>query len=425
MFGQYYDVIVIGGGPAGLIAAIQAGRAGAKTLLVEKSGILGGTTVLNEVNFPGLFHAWGRQVIAGIGWELVAKTMEESGREMPNFSNFRRPHYCLQILVDRAVYASLADQMLLQSGASLLFHSMPAEVRRGDDRWKVTLAAKEGLKRVDCTVLIDCTGDANAVALAGFDRDENESLQPGTIVIETGGYDPDRLDYPRLQRAFECAVNEGRIFRSDLSLNGDAVERFLRVRGRNCIHITGIRAGTSEGKTTAEIKGREAMLRIFRFFRTQPGMETFSIRSFANECGIRETYTIRGRKRITADDYTSGRLWDDAVCYSFYPIDVHRPNGEGIDICPLQEGVVPSIPRGAMIPEGGRGLLVAGRCVSGDQKASSAYRVQASCMAIGQAAGAMASLAARTGVDPEDLPMESIRVLLESHGAIVPRAASY
>src|SRR5215204_4184541 len=101
---QRYDIVVIGGGTAGVVAAIQAGRAGASTLLVEKSGVLGGTTVLNAVNFPGLFHAWGQQIIAGIGWELVTQAVAEVKGSLPDFTAWReQPHYRLQIRVNRAV----------------------------------------------------------------------------------------------------------------------------------------------------------------------------------------------------------------------------------------------------------------------------------------------------------------------------------
>ncbi len=127
-----------------------------------------------------------------------------------------------------------------------------------------------------------------------------------------------------------------------------------------------------------------------------------------------------GQERITGRDYASGRGWDDAVCYSFYPIDIHRPGGDGVDLRLLAEGTLPTIPRGAMLPFGSSWLLAAGRCIAGDQEASSAYRVQASCMAMGQAAGAMAALSAHSGVELEQLAIRRIHQVLRAHGAIVP-----
>src|SRR5688500_1780470 len=151
---RHYQVVVIGGGTAGLVAAIQAGRAGASTLLVEKSGVLGGTTVLNEVNFPGLFHAWGRQIIAGIGWELVSETVAELNGVLPDFSAWREhPHYRLQVRVNRAVFAALADEKVVQSGTQLSLHTMLAAAQPTSRGWELTLCGKEGLRTVTCAQL--------------------------------------------------------------------------------------------------------------------------------------------------------------------------------------------------------------------------------------------------------------------------------
>jgi hypothetical protein len=183
---------------------------------------------------------------------------------------------------------------------------------------------------------------------------------------------------------------------------------------------TDIDGSTSAGKSDAEIKGRQALMRIYRFLRRQPGLEKVTIDACATECGIRETYTIVGKKRVTHGDYTSGRLWEDAVSYSFYPIDVHRSDGDGIDIRPLSEGSFPTMPRGALLPVGSKNLMVAGRSAAGDKEANSAYRVQASCMGMGQAAGALAALACRHNCDVEDVPLPELYDLLAEYGAIVP-----
>ncbi|MFA6961343.1 MAG: FAD-dependent oxidoreductase [Opitutaceae bacterium] len=421
-----YDVAVIGAGPAGLVAATQAARAGARVLLVEKSGIIGGTTVLNGVNFPGLFHAWGRQVIAGIGWELVTSVVDEDGGTLPDFSNFKnKPHHRLQILVNAATYAMLADRMVIQSGAEVLLHTMPAAVSFDGEAeaWTLTLCTKEGLESLVAKVLIDCTGDANIVGLAGLGRHRNEHLQPGTLVVEATGYDLAALDYDALEAAFLREVAEGEMLRSDFHAARNPVRIFLHARGNNAMHVPGIDAASSAGKTRAELQAREVLMRIQRFMRRQPGLAGFRISHFAAECGIRETYTIDGETCITARDYTSGRVWADSLCHSFYPIDIHSHDGVGIDIRPLIEGVFPTIPLGAMLPRTSRNLIVAGRCACGDQAASSAFRVQASCMAMGQVAGAAASLAAGHGTELREAPVADIRRLLALHGAIVPAVA--
>lgn len=419
MNAERYDVIVIGGGTAGVIAATQSARAGAKTLLVEKSGLLGGTAVLNEVNFPGLFHAWGKQVIAGIGWEIILKTVHEMGTKLPDFSTFREgSHARLQIRVNRAIYATHMDEAIVNSGCHLLLHTLLAEVKQTDHGWEVTLCGKEGLHRKACAQLIDTTGDANAAQLAGSEVRRSSLLQPGTLMMQVSGYDIDSLNLEELEKTYFAAVESGEMQRGDFQSPRHPIHTFLRAKGNNAMHVMDIDAATSAGKTAAEIKARSAMRRIYRFMRRQPGLENFTIDHFASECGIRETVSIVGQKTITVQDYISGKLWPDALCYSFYPVDVHHQ--DGIDTRRLQEGILPTIPRGAMLPKGSQNLIVAGRCISGDQEANSAFRVQASSMAMGQAAGAMAALAAQQQCAPEVLLLDDIGNLLKQHGAIVP-----
>jgi hypothetical protein len=413
-----FDVIVCGGGPAGLVAAIQAGRAGAKVLLVEKTGMLGGTTTTAAVNALQSFAAYGKQVIAGIGWELTRRAYEECGEPLPDFGRFSPRNGCHVAVVNMAIYAALADEMVVGAGVEPLFHSMPVGARFADPGWMVSLATKTGVRDVAAKVIIDCTGDANLVTLAGLDVERNDELQPGTLVFRLAGYEVEQLNVPAIQAAFEQAVRQGELATSDTGWNKGDISHLLRWRGGNCIHVTGIDGRTSEGRTQAEVAGRKILLRLFRFLRRQPGLEKLTVSFCAAETGIRETVTIKGRKKITAADYESGKVWEDAVCYSFYPVDVHTE--KGLVYRPLKEGVVATIPFGAFVPERGRNILAAGRCIAGDKEANSAYRVQSSCMAMGQAAGAAAALAVQHGVDVADVSLADLRSLLRQHGAMVP-----
>lgn len=414
-----YDVVVVGGGTAGAIAAIQAGRAGVRTLLIEKNGILGGTQVTGAVAYPAGFHAHGRQIIRGIGWELCCRVRAEVGAPLPDPKTMPgQEGGRLHFQVNPAILAAVAEEMVLDAGADMLLHAMPATVCRKGAEWNLTVCTKTGLRDVRAAVLVDCTGDANVVELTGLAVHRNPELQAATLVVRVSGYDADTLDYDGLQEAFEREVAGGRMKRTDPGWHRGRLDFFLKSYGGNRIHVAGVDARTSEGKTEAEIEARRAMLRLLRFCRRQAGLKDFTVDYCATECGIRETATIIGKKTITIEDYAGGRVWEDAVCYSFYPVDIHR--ADHLDFREIPAGVYPTIPLGAMLPAGSQHIIAAGRCVSGDQEANSAYRVQASCMAMGQAAGAAAALAAKLGADFEELSIPDLHALLRRHDAIVP-----
>jgi len=415
-----WDVMVFGGGPAGIVAATQAARAGAKVLLMEKNSILGGTTTSAGVNFPGLFHAWGKQVISGIGWELVKRCVETIGGTFPDFSVVPDRHWKHQVRVDRAVYAALADEMVIESGAELLFHAMPASVEETNQGVEVAVCTKTGLAHAEATVAVDCTGDANALFLAGCRLIRPESLQPGTLMLRLSGYELKGVDKEEFLKSCQEAINAGELKAEDCPGGPPSAWRVLAAHGDNALDVTGVDGGSSQGRTAAELAGRGALLRLYRFYRRQAGLEKLSVDYMASECGIRETVTIDGLEKVTVDDYVSGKVWPDAVCHSFYPIDWHRASGHGIEQRKLQEGVVATIPRGALLPKERSRLVAAGRCISSDQLANSALRVQATCMAVGQASGALAALAAQSGRTVQDVEMTALRSLLRKHNAIVP-----
>lgn len=418
-----YSAVVIGGGTAGVVAAVQLGRAGARTLLIEKNGILGGTMTVGGVSLPGLFHAWGEQVVAGIGWELVSRCVSEDGGALPDFSDYRRPHYLLQIPINPWLYAALCDDALLEAGVDILLHSMPARLTQDSERgWTVTVCTKGGLRDVVAAVVVDATGDANAASLAGVSVSVPEQYQPATLKCRTSGYDPDRLDIDAINAAFESEVLAGRLESTDASWKSGTpdVGPWLRAFGGGTSHVAHRSVRHSDGRTTLELEARKRLLRLYRFLSRQPGLENLTVEHVSAECGVRESCRIRGRSTVRLHDYVSGRVWEDAVCNSFYPIDLHTVDGSGLDKRELAEGTVPTVPRGALIPDDGAFFVAAGRCISSDRAAGSALRTQATCMATGQAAGAMAALSASSGVDPAMLPLEDVRALLRDHGAVVP-----
>lgn len=412
------DVLIVGGGTAGAVAAIQAGRLGARTVLVEAGSQLGGTLSTGGVDFPGLFHAWGRQVIAGIGWELVNATAALNGDRLPDFSVAAgRQHWLHHVRICGALYAALAEEACLAAGVELRYYEHPVQVAAADGGWLVSLSGKGLQTEIRARQIVDCTGNAAVVTLAGLPSLREAVTQPGTLIYRLGGFDTSGIDEQALRSALQAAMDRGELLATDAT---DGMHGLLRKGCENAMHIPLADSSTSAAHTAANILGRQSFLRMLRFLRSQPGCAGLRVARLQPEAGVRESRRIVGETTVTLADYRSGRRFDDAVAYSFYPIDLHVTDGVSPD--PLPDGVVPTIPRGALIPRGSRNLMVAGRCLSSDRLANSALRVQASCMAMGQAAGVTAALAAAANATPSALPLEDIRRVLAQHGAIVPPA---
>ena len=412
------DVLVVGGGSAGHVAAIQAGRLGAKTVLLERNSQLGGTTTTGGVCFPGLFHAWGKQVISGIGWELVAKSVEVDGRKLQDFTRNHRSHVPHHVDLNGQLYSLLAEEACLDAGVSLAYYQYPEKVTQTQEGWLVEVRGQGVNYQLRCKQIIDCSGNATVVGMLGFERMRGDERQPGTQVVVYKGLDKEVIskNAKQIQQMYDQAVKEGRLQKGD-TWSGKAMQPIRSTKG-NVNHIFGADATDAGTQTQTNLAGRKSVLRMLKFLKTIPGGENASIDRMMNETATRETFRIKGESTITVNDYQNGRKFDDALCYSFYPIDLHTK--DGVTPKHLKRGVVPTIPRGALIPKGSTNLMVAGRCLSSDRLANSAARVQASCMGMGQAAACTAVLAAKSSTTPKEVPLGEIHSLLREHGAIVP-----
>ena len=409
---------MVGGGTAGVIAAIQAGRSGCSTILVENGSQLGGTTTTGGVAFPGLFHAWGKQVIAGIGWELVTDAVKLDGGQLPDFSiPTGKNHPRHQVRLNPNIYALLAEEKCREAGVQLRFYETPVKAEFKGNNWEVETLGKGTHIKIISKQLIDCTGNAFVTSLAGHDVLRGDETQPGSLMFRIGGYDYQSLDKKLIREKYNKAIEEGRLVKEEFR---NSIEGLLRSAGDNIHHIAGADSTTSETHSITNIKSRTTLLETLRFLRELPGCEKTRLISMQPETGVRETYRIDGEYQITHDDYMSGRVFDDALAYSFYPIDVHNLEGNGVHPVHLPEGTFPTVPLGALVPKKSQNLMVAGRCVSSDRLANSALRVQASCMAMGQAAGATAALAIQLETTPLDVSIKIIKKMLVENGAIVP-----
>ena len=414
------DVLIVGGGSAGHVAAIQVGRMGAKTVLLERNSQLGGTTTTGGVNFPGLFHAWGKQYISGIGWELVAKTVKIDGKKLQDFSKVPKSHPQHQVRVNAHLYALLAEEACLEAGVSLAYYQFPQSIEKTSDGWLVDVVGQGVQYQLRCRQIVDCTGGASVVGMLGLERSWSDVRQPGTQMVAFKGFDQAVVQENKalIQKMYDEAIANGKLQKGD-TWRGNAMRPISGSSGSN--HIFGADSSTAATQTQTNLAGRKHVLRMLKFLKTIPGGENATIDRMMNETASRETYRIKGEATLTVNDDTSGRIFDDALCYSFYPIDLH--DAHGVKPKPLAHGKVPTIPRGALIPKGSKNIMVAGRCLSSDRLANSAARVQASCMGMGQAAAVTAALAAKSGVTPLEVPLEKIRAELKKHGAIVPQGA--
>ncbi|HDZ13580.1 MAG TPA: FAD-dependent oxidoreductase [Pricia sp.] len=407
------DILIIGGGTAGTIAAIQAGRAGAKTTLIESGSQLGGTTTTGGVSFPGIFHAWGKQIIGGIGWELVLDSVELNGDKLPDFSKTPERHWKHQVAVNPALYSLLAEEKCTAAAVDVRFYETPTMVEYKEGRWFVESVGKGVKNQISCSQIIDCTGNALITSMAGYDVLREEDTQPGSLVFSMGGYDLKSLDLAKIPKKYHGYLRQ------------NMLESQIRSTGENTsvpygyVYVKGADSTTAETHTLANQKGRQNLLDLIRDLRGLPGCENIRITNMKTETAVRETYRINGEYKVTKEDYVSGKIFDDSLSYSFYPVDLHR-DGKSIYQEFLKPDIVASVPLRALIPKSSRNFLVAGRCVSSDRLANSGLRVQASCMGMGQAAAATAVLAHKNGTTPSDVSVDDIKELLRVHGAIIP-----
>ncbi|MBO4406894.1 MAG: FAD-dependent oxidoreductase, partial [Clostridia bacterium] len=430
------DVVVCGGGTAGFAAAVAAARMGARTAVIERFGACGGTMTVGGVTAPALFHAFGRQIIAGIGWELMTRLAAKGYAELPPAPyDLRHPQMAVELNAFRAEVE--IDRMLEEAGAVARYHQSVVYAETENERIaSVLVGTFEGLELVRGKVFLDCTGDAVLSRLSGAEVESSEELQPASlnsVFMNVSHETKDRRDW---DRDFRKRVADGELDQHDVW--GMAAGSLLTGKGRgrgaeydrdyvinagsNLNHVYPFDGANNESRTAGEIEGRRSIARVMDWLNGVPGYENAYVASCAPLVSARESCRVVGRAYITGEDYVAGVVPPDAVCYSFYPIDVHRGQDETqpLDNVFLEEGKVPGIPLGALEAKGFENLLTAGRIISGDRRAQSAYRVQATCMATGEAAGTAAALAVRkntpvTGLDPAE-----IRETLAKNGAIVP-----
>lgn len=431
---RHYDVAVAGGGTAGFCAAVAAARNGARTAVFERFGMFGGTMTVGGINAPALFHAHGRQIIAGIGWELMKRLADKGFASLPE-APFDAPHPLLAVELNVFQAATEMDEMAIEAGVDVCFHQSVVSVEAENGHVKSMLVSTpEGLERIIAQVFIDCSGDGILSALAGAEFELTEELQPATLCFTLSNYDIRPEDRDTVRALYEKALENGELMPEDIW--GGGVGSIIGGRGRahsagpcwqqnpgsNVNHVYPFNGASAQSRTDGEISARRSIRRLLAWLnKNAPGYEKAFISAITPSVSARESRRILGNAYIIGDDYINGKWDENSVCYSFYPIDVHRGDTKSaLDNEFHQKGLVPGIPYGALTARGFDNLMMAGRIASGDRRAQSAYRVQASCMAMGQAAGTAAALSCRQDVSVNTVDVKALRDTLAAQGAIVP-----
>jgi hypothetical protein len=441
------DVLVVGGGPAGLGAALGAAAAGAQVVLAERYGFLGGNAtaalVMPLMSFhtqhpPGepspaadmllpADHGPGEPIIAGAVARLLERLVRAGGALPPSLeTGFVVPF-------DPEVFKLVALDLLDEAGVRFLFHALASEVM-GEGRVEgVVFETKSGPMVIRARAVIDCTGDGDVAARAGapfeVGRADDGLTQPMTLMFRMVRFQREPFaDYvrqhPEQWRGVHglwdlvreaTASGELRLPREDVLFFATPHATEVSVNSTRVTRVLGVDVWDL---SYAEWVARRQMREIAAFLtRHVPGFRHSYLAQSGTTIGVRETRRILGDYQLTADDVLGARKFEDAIARCTYPIDIHNPEGSGTVLRRLPPGEAYDIPLRCLLPRAVDGLLVAGRCISGTHEAHSSYRVMPVAMAIGQAAGVCAALAARGRVAPRAVDCAEVRRELRRQGA--------
>ncbi len=419
------DVLVVGGGPAGIAAAMAAARAGASVLLLEQFNCLGGVAGAGGHGHISTYCASSdsTRIAGGVIYEVARRLVEEDAGWM-NYNGVWFEVEKLKFLLER---------MMHEAGVRLLYHTFFCDAVVEDG---IILGAviqnKSGRQWVKARRIVDCTGDGDVAAAAGAPFEQGRpgdgQCQPTTLMFTIGGVDWPQVEAWRGHDYQQRQVWEEAQRRGDMEPFQTTIMGFWWTPTRpdqvgiNFTHITAIDSTKAEDLTRATIEGRRQAFHCIDVFRKYvPGMDKCYMVSTPNTVGLRESRRIIGELVLTENDLKTQRIWDDSIGHGAFFIDIHHIDGPGMDdtVWYPEKGFHYQIPYRILLPQRVENLLVAGRCVSVTHVALGSIRVMVQCALTGEAAGAASALSLHDGVPPRLLNIPALQSHLRQQGGIL------
>jgi len=440
------DVLVVGGGPAGLGAAVGAADAGARVILAERYGFLGGNATAALVMPLMSFHTQrhvpekrgvttllptdhgpGESVVAGVLAKLLERLVRIGGAIPPSLAT----GYVVPF--DPELFKLVALDLLDEAGVQFLFHAFASGTIGKSGRVEgVVFETKSGPLVIRAKTVIDCTGDGDISVQAGAPSETGRAdglVQPMTLMFRMTefhqlAFENYVKEHPKQWRGVHglwdlvkkaTLAGELKLPREDILFFATPHAGEVSV---NSTRVTRVLGTDVWDLSYAESQSRRQMRQISEFLkRYVPGFEKAYVAQSGVNIGVRETRRILGEYQLNVEDVLSARKFDDAIARGAYPVDIHNPEGSGTVLKRLPPGEAYDIPLRCLLPQRTDRLIVAGRCISGTHEAHSSYRVMPIVMATGQAGGVTAALAARESKSPRDVPVGVVQQELRRQGA--------
>lgn len=415
---QTYDLIVVGGGLAGTMAAISAAREGSKVLLIEKYGFLGGMATSALVNPFMSYHERGdknseRKIAnGGLFTEMLNKLGEIGGVNSDYARDFNEQ--LMKIALDR---------MIKEYSVDVLFHALLSKVQTEDRMIKsITVSTISGDIELRAKAFIDATGNADLSAFANCDfklgREEDGLCQPMTTCFRIGHVDWDKFDRTSITKLYNEYQKQGKIknIRENILVFRYPVDDIMHL---NTTRVVKLDPTNVFDLTKAEIDAREQVFEMYEFLKENAsGMENCVLLEIASEIGVRESRRIVGYYELNEDDLLSTVKFDDSIARGTYSIDIHNPSGTGTVIKTIPNHDYYTIPYRSIVPTAIDNLLVAGRPISSTHEAHSSFRIMPITTCIGESAGIAASIAIKENCKMIDINIKKVQERLDNFGGL-------